>query len=74
MINTLGQSNKMVLHLAAESGNMNIIKYLIEEQNCNPSCLDESNRIPLHYASIHGKLDAVRYLCTVTQASKMLKK
>ena len=35
------------LHLAAKNGHLHRVKYLIEEQHCNPSCQDESNITPI---------------------------
>ena len=31
-------------------GRLNIVRYLITEQNCNPQCADDVGRTPLHLA------------------------
>ena len=38
------------------------MKYLIDEQRCNPSSLDRDERTPLHYAAHNGHLDVVKFL------------
>ena len=38
------------------------MKYLIEEQNTDPSCHDENKTTPLHIAAVNGRLDIVKYL------------
>ena len=40
---------------------MHIVKYLTDEQDCEPSCLDENNNTPLHRASIKGHVDIVKF-------------
>ena len=43
-----GQFGRTPLHTAAECGYINIVKYLTDEQGCNPSCLDDLKYTPLH--------------------------
>ena len=38
------------------------MKFLVEEQNCNPSHLDKNKVTPLHLAAVTGHLDVVKYL------------
>jgi len=50
------------LHRAAESGDIEEIKALLE-QGLPINAFDEDlSRTPLHYAAIEGRIDAVRYL------------
>ena len=46
------------LYFAALGGHLCIMKYLIDEQGCDPSCLDQS---PLHCAAHNGQLDIVKF-------------
>ena len=45
----------------AQSGHFHIVKYLIDEQGCNPSCLDENKYTPLHHAAMTGHIDIVKF-------------
>lgn len=50
------------IHIAAESGQLDVVKYL-EKQSCSPSAaLLENEVTPLHLAAQHGHLPVVRYL------------
>ena len=40
---------------------LDIVKYLINEHNCNPQCRDKEGKTPLHYASASGKLEIVQH-------------
>ena len=46
---------------------MDTVKYLIEEQQCNPICRDKFGNTPLRYAAGHGKTEIVEYLITKHQ-------
>ena len=50
------------LHHSAGGGHLQVVRYLIEEQHCNPKCVDEYGVTPLHYSAIGGHLQVVRYL------------
>ena len=53
---------RTLLYVAAENGHLDTVKYLIEEQPCDPGCLDESNATPLHLAAVDGHLNVIKYL------------
>lgn len=42
--------------------NLHIMKYLIDEQGCDPSCLDTDQETPLHHAACEGHLHVIKYL------------
>ena len=48
-----------VIHLV---GDMDIVKYLITEANCDPNFVSKYGQTCLHFASKYGKLDVVEYL------------
>ena len=54
--------------MAAAFGHLHIVKYLTDEQGCNPSCLDEHMQYtPLHWAAMKGHLDIVKFLTVEKQ-------
>ena len=50
------------LHFASELGHLDIVRYLIQERNCDVECRDRENDTPLHEAAKNGRLDIVQYL------------
>ena len=50
------------LWCASQYGHLDIVKYFVEERNCNIECKDSFGQIPLHYAAAWGKLAIVKYL------------
>ena len=55
------ESGDTALNLAACSGHLDILIYLIEERNCNPECPGKLNRTPL-YNACSKNVDMVKYL------------
>ena len=55
------------LHAASQEGRLDIVRWLVEEKQVDPSCRDENGRTPLHAASFGGHLDIVRWLVDVKQ-------
>ena len=45
----------------SKTPNLDVVKYLINEHNCNPQCRDKEGQTPLHYACASGKLEIVQY-------------
>ena len=60
---------KTALHAAALGGSLDVLKYFIDEKNCNPACLGQYGRTPRHYACAH--LDVVKYLVTAQQVEPL---
>ena len=51
------------LNVAALSGSLDILMYLIEERKCSPGCPGQWGRSPLHHAcQENGNLAMVKYL------------
>ena len=61
-LNIPGQHVGTPLHIAAYFGHLNIVRYLVDEQGCNPSCLDENKYTPLHFAAMNGYIYIVKFL------------
>ena len=59
---TTGLGGRIALHDAAQRGHLHVIKYLVEQCNCNPSHLDSERVTPLHLAAKCGHLEVLRYL------------
>ena len=52
------------LHLACKHGHLNIVHYLIKEQNCSPEATAPNGRTPLHLACKNGHLHIAKCLIT----------
>ena len=52
----------MSLHLVALNGKLDVVKFFIEDQNCDANSRGQQGMIPLHHASRNGHLDVVLYL------------
>ena len=57
-------SGLTALHLACKHGHLDITRYLIREQNCNPETTTPNGRTPLHLACKSGHLHIARCLIT----------
>ena len=50
------------LHWASEYGNLDIVRYLVEERNCDVKCRNKYENTPLHLAAEEGRSYIVQYL------------
>ena len=50
------------LHSACVIGDLDIVKYLIQMNFCDPRCQDDDGWMPLHYSCKHGHLQIVEHL------------
>ena len=48
--------------LAAKTGNLQVVKYIVEYSRANMNERDEWHRNILHYATLSGNLELVKYL------------
>ena len=55
------KDGKHLLHYAAFGGDMNQVKYLVEEKRADVGEKDDDGVTPLHYAAWGGHLDIVKY-------------
>ena len=50
------------LHMATMSGQLDMVKFLIKKQHCDPNVVDLNGHAPLHAVAALGHLDIVNYL------------
>ena len=67
------QYDHTYLHMATIRGDLEIVKFLIEDQQCSPQVKDSAGLTPLHLASKYGHIDIVRYLITAQNCSVVCK-
>ena len=61
--NISSERGRTLLHVCAQKGYLDIMKYLIEEKTCNPHVTDKVDKVtPLHMAGNRGHLSIVEYL------------
>ena len=60
--NVKGQWDWTCLHAASHNGHLDIIKYLVDSQNCDLMIIDEDNNTPLHTAASRGYRQVVNYI------------
>ena len=61
------------LHLAAESGDVDKVRELLQSGEYNVNCTDSNGRTPLHYACAKGHLDMVKVLISEFKADVLFK-
>ena len=62
-VNIADSNGYTPLHFACKAGHLNIVKYLVEERECDTTCLLTTSEITiLHLATANGHLDIVKYL------------
>ena len=52
----------LLLHLACQWGDVDIVEYLVNDQQCDVKAVNNHGDIPLHTAALHNKPAIVRYL------------
>lgn len=56
--------SKSLVHAACLGGHLDVVRYLVDEQGCDPSHPDDNGVTPLHLACKEGQIDVVKYLLT----------
>ena len=51
-----------VVHILVEEGHLNVLKYLIDNNYCNPNVTDHQDRTPLHVAVVADQFEILEYL------------
>lgn len=59
-VNAKTKTQKKTIHFAAESGQLDILKYLIKELKMDPNEATNDGQQPIHYASSNGHLNIVK--------------
>lgn len=68
--NSFGKS--LLICTASKRGYYDMVKYLIEQCDCDPSSVDDNGDSPLHYACAYGYTDIVKYLITQFEVDSLL--
>ena len=50
------------VHVLVEEGHLNVLKYLIDNNYCNPNVADHQDRTPLHVAVVADQFEILEYL------------
>ena len=50
------------VHILVEEGHLNTLKYLIDNNYCNPNVTDHQDRTPLHVAAVADQFEILEYL------------
>eukprot|EP01103_Thecamoeba_quadrilineata_P012794 TRINITY_DN3389_c0_g1_i1.p1 TRINITY_DN3389_c0_g1~~TRINITY_DN3389_c0_g1_i1.p1 ORF type:complete len:477 (-),score=81.75 TRINITY_DN3389_c0_g1_i1:155-1585(-) len=69
----LNELNQNLLHIAAQEGHIEIIKYLIEKFTFSVDSVDAHGNTPLHLACQKGHIEAVSRLLKSYQANPLIK-
>ena len=64
-------NNDTPLHIAALNGQLEIVRYYLEELKCDPNITGFNGRIPLHHACQNGHLNVIKYLTEVHNCDTM---
>ena len=59
-IDWIDEVGNTYLHYASQGGNMNIVKYLVEN-GLHIGVKSNQSELPIHVASTHGHLDVIKY-------------
>ena len=61
-ISVLDDKGFNVIHVSAERGSLDILRFFVDGGYCNPDITDASNRTPLYLSSQEGHSEIVEYL------------
>ena len=60
---TRDDDKNTLLHEAAKKGQLDKLRHLIKEENCDPRCTDKDGGAIVHYAALNGHLEIIQFLC-----------
>ena len=63
----------MPIHIACLEGHLNVVKYLITQQRCDPNVKGANGRTLFHNACVEGHMDIIRYLITEQGCDPVIK-
>ena len=58
-------------HAAAQGGSLDVMKYFINERDCNPACLGYLGGTPLHVGTEHDCFGVIKYLVIEQQVEPL---
>ena len=61
------------LHYASAAGQLELVRYFINEQHCDPMTTDDKGQTPLHYSCHYGNLNIAQYLINEQHCDQMTK-
>ena len=69
---SMGVNRQTVVHLAAEYGHSECLRYLVAEAGADPNAQTKDGRTAMHFAASNGHLECLKFLLTeaVTDPSK----
>ena len=60
---TRDDDKNTLLHEAAKKGQLDKLRHLIKEKNCDPRCTDKDGWAIVHHAALNGHLEVIQFLC-----------
>ena len=63
--NHVDNSGRTCVHIVSQLGNLEVIKFLVEECGCDSNAVDTAHQVaPLHLAANNGHIDCVKFFCS----------
>ena len=59
---SMNQDGDLLLHLACQWGDVNIVKYLVNYQHCDVNAINKRGTTPLHIAAAYSQVSIARFL------------
>ena len=69
----INKEGMTLLHLTSKSGNVDLVKYLVDTHHCDPLSQDDNQAIPLHFAASNGRLEVVKLFTMTLQVDAQVK-
>ena len=62
LIDEKDEKGMLMALLAAKTGNLKLVRYIVEYSRASMNITDDNNKNMLHYAAMSGNVDTCRYL------------